>query len=206
MLDVTTVFVEDHDETLTLFHGDGDGPLQAVFVLVADLQFVYHHFDVVVLVTIHLHASRDLHEFTIDADIQVTLAAHRLEEFTVVTLTAAHQWGEDEDLLTRIVMEDHVEHLLLRVFHHLLTSGITVSLTRTGKEQTHIVVDLGGGTYRRTGVLVGGLLFDADDGREPCDLIDIRTFHATEEVTGVSREGLDIAALAFGEDGVEGQR
>ena len=42
-------------------------------------------------------------------------------------------------------------------------------------------------------------------GREPLDLVDVRLLHLAEELAGVGRERLDVAALALGVDGVEGQ-
>ena len=100
MLDGTRVFVENHDQPFTLFHGNGNRLLQALLVLIGDLQLVDDYLDVVVLITVHLHASGDLHEFTVNADVQVALAPHRLEEFAIVTLSALDQRGENENALS----------------------------------------------------------------------------------------------------------
>ena len=43
-------------------------------------------------------------------------------------------------------------------------------------------------------------------GREPLDELDVGLVHLTEELAGVGREALDVAALALGVDGVKGQR
>ena len=213
MLDAARVFVEDHDQAVALFHGNGDRLLQTLvgsdlartLMQRGDLQLVDHHLDVVVLIAVHFHASGNLHHLPVDADVQIALAAHGLEELAVVALAAPHQRGEDEDLPPGIVVEDHVDHALLGVFHHLLAGGVAVGTAGTGKEQAQVVVDLGGGAHGGARILVGGLLLDADDGREAGDLVDIGPLHAAEEVAGVGREGLDIAALTLGEDGVEGQ-
>ena len=158
-----------------------------------------------VLITVHFHTAHNLLQLTIDADVQVTLTAHGLEEFAVVTFTTLHQRGEDEDTMAGIVVEDHVEHLFFRVFHHLLASSVTVGLAGTGKEQTHVVVDFGGGADGGTGILIGGLLFDADDRRKTCDLIHIGTLHTSQEIAGIGRERLDITTLTLGKDRVEGE-
>ena len=165
-----------------------------------------------VLIAVHFHASGNLHHLPVDADVQIALAAHGLEELAVVALAAPHQRGEDEDFPPGIVVEDHVDHALLGVFHHLLAGGVAVGTAGTGKEQAQVVVDLGGGSHGGARILVGSLLLDADsllldadDGRETGDFVDIGPLHAAEEVAGVGREGLDIAALPLGEDGVEGQ-
>ena len=207
MLHAARVLVENHNESVALFHGDADRLLEAFdsSAVGRGNEFVDHHLDVVVLITVHLHAAGNLHHLSVDADIQIALAAHGLEEFTVVTFTASYQRSENQDFLTVIVLKDHVDDALLGVFHHLLASGITIGTAGTGKEQTQVVVDLGGGAHGGTWVSVGGLLLNTNNRRETCNLIDIGAFHAAEEVAGVGREGLDIAALTLGKDGVEGQ-
>ncbi len=95
MLDAARIFVKNHNEAVALFHSDTDGLLQPFCVFVTDLQFVDHHLNVVVLITVHFHATGDLLQLTVDANVQVALAAHGLKEFAIVTLTAAHQRGED---------------------------------------------------------------------------------------------------------------
>ena len=158
-----------------------------------------------VLVAINLHATGDFHHLPVDTDVQITLTAHSLEEFTVMTLTTANEWSQDKDTMTCIVVEDHINHLLFCILHHLLTSSIAVSTSGTGKEQTQVVVDLCCRANSRTGILIGGFLLDTDNGRQTSDLIHVRALHTTKEVTGISRECLDIAPLSFGKDRVKGQ-
>ena len=49
------------------------------------------------------------------------------------------------------------------------------------------------------------LLVDGDGRAEALDVVDVGLLHAAEELAGVGGEGLDVAALALGVDGVEGQ-
>ena len=72
--------------------------------------------------------------------------------------------------------------------------------------QPHVVVDLGDGADGRARVLRGGLLLDRDRGRQAVDLVDVRLLHHLEELPRIGGEGLHIAALALGIDGVEGER
>ena len=74
------------------------------------------------------------------------------------------------------------------------------------EQQPHIVVDLGDRADRGARVARGGLLLDGDGRRQPVDMVDVRLLHHVEELARVSREQLDIAALALGIDGVEGER
>jgi hypothetical protein len=73
-------------------------------------------------------------------------------------------------------------------------------------KEPHIVVDLGDRADRGARVPRGGLLLDGDRRRQAFDVVDVRLLHHVEELAGVGRERLDIAALAFGIDGVEGER
>ena len=67
-------------------------------------------------------------------------------------------------------------------------------------------MDLGDGADRRARIARGGFLLDGDGGREAVDLVDVRLLHHLQELPRVSRQALDVAALALGIDGVEGER
>ena len=73
-------------------------------------------------------------------------------------------------------------------------------------QQPHVVVDLGDGADGRARVARGGLLLDRDRGREAVDLVDVRLLHHLQELARIGGERLHVAALAFGIDGVEGER
>ena len=75
-----------------------------------------------------------------------------------------------------------------------------------GEQETQVVVDLRDGADRGSRVPGGGLLVDGDRGREPLDEVAVRLVHLPQELAGVGGQGLDVASLPLGEDGVEGQR
>jgi hypothetical protein len=50
------------------------------------------------------------------------------------------------------------------------------------------------------------LLLDRDRRRQPLDQIDVGLFHQLQELARVGRERLDVAALAFRVERVEGER
>ena len=82
----------------------------------------------------------------------------------------------------------------------------TVRHTGPGPEQAQVVVDLGDGADGRARVLAGGLLLDRDGRREPFDRVHVRLLHQAEELARVGGQRLDVAALSFGVDRVEGER
>ena len=102
-----------------------------------------------------------------------------------MSLALANQRSQQEDGLSGIFIENHIDDLFFGVFHHLFTAAVAVGCTGTGKEQTEIIVNLGSGTYGRTRVLVGGLLLDADDRTQTGNLIYIRALHIAQEVAGI---------------------
>ena len=197
--------VEHHQQPVALLHGGGNTLSEPFLVAVGDGHLVYHHLDVVVLVAVDLHSALYFLHLSVDTNIEVSLAAHAFEEFAIVALSVPDQRGKYEDAFSLVVVVDHLDHLLFGVLHHQLARHVAVGLAGTGKEQTEIVVDLGGGAYGGTGILVGGFLLDADDGRQSGNLVNIGALHASQEVAGIGREGFYVAALALGENGVEGK-
>ena len=83
-------------------------------------QSVDDHFDVVVFIAIDLHSASDFLHLAIDADVQIALAPHRLEQFAIMAFALAHERGENENRFVAVVVENHLLHLFLGVFHHFL--------------------------------------------------------------------------------------
>ena len=67
-------------------------------------------------------------------------------------------------------------------------------------------MDLGDRADGGARVVGGGLLLDGDGGREALDVVHIGFVHHGEELPGVGRQRLDVAALSLGIEGVEGER
>ena len=72
-------------------------------------------------------------------------------------------------------------------------------------EQAQVVVDLRDGADGRARVPRRRLLVDRDRRREPVDRVDVGLLHHLQELARVSRERLDVAALALRVDRVEGK-
>jgi len=202
---LTGFFVKHHNRSVALPHGRGDGLCQPLAVVGTHTQFVDDHLDIVVFVSVGLHSPHDFLDLTIHAHIEIALAAQALEELAIVTLTLADKWSENIDRLAGILMEDHFHDLFLGIFHHLLSTEIAVGSAGTSVEQTQIVIDLRGGAHGGAWIFIGGFLLNADDRAQSRDLVDIGPLHVAQKVTGIGREGLDIASLSFGIDGVKGQ-
>ena len=73
-------------------------------------------------------------------------------------------------------------------------------------QQAQVVVDLGDGADGRARVVRGRLLLDRDRRRQALDPVDVGLVHHGQELARVGRQRLDVAALAFGIERVEGER
>jgi hypothetical protein len=74
-----------------------------------------------------------------------------------------------------------------------------------GVEEAEVVVDFGGGGDGGAWVARLVLLLDGDGGCEAVHVVDVWLFDAFEELARVGGERLDVAALAFCVDRVEGE-
>jgi hypothetical protein len=85
-------------------------------------------------------------------------------------------------------------------------AGGAVHGTGPGPQHAQVVVDLGDGTDGGTPARDGVALLDGDGRADAVDPVDIGLGQALEELAGVGRERLHIAALAFGIERVEDER
>ena len=122
-----------------------------------------------------------------------------------MTLARLDHRCQEQDLPILVFLQDKVYNLVLRIAHHLLPAQVRIGLTGTGKEQTEIIVDLCRGSYRGTGILIGGLLLDGDDGAQSGNLVHVRTLHIAQEIAGIGGESLNIPTLSLRKNGVESQ-
>ena len=86
-----------------------------------------------------------------------------------------------------------------------LAAGVAVGLADARPEEAHVVVDLGDGAHGGARIVGGGFLVDGDGWRQALDLVDVGLLELAQELPGVGRQGLDVAPLALGVEGVEGQ-
>ena len=143
---------------------------------------------------------------TVHAHPGEALGLELAEELDVLALAAADDRGEHLEAAPLLQGQDTVDDLLRRLPLDLGAARRAVWPAGTGVEQAEVVVDLGDGADRRARVARGRLLVDGDRRGQALDEVDVGLVHLAEELAGVRRERLDVAALALGEDRVEGQR
>ncbi len=122
-----------------------------------------------------------------------------------MSFAAADEGGEDHYFIIGIIGEHTFVDLVFSVLDHLFACDIGVCFAGAGVQEAQEVIDLGDRTDGRPWIPTGCFLFDADDGAEAVDFFYIGAFYAAEKLAGVGGESFEIAALAFGVDGIEGE-
>src|SRR5690606_35497009 len=133
-------------------------------------------------------------------------AAVLLKELAELALPPADDGGEDLEARPRGPGEELVHDLARRLPAHRATAVRTVGRSAPRPEEAQGGGDRGHGPDRAAGVAPRRLLRDGNGRGEPPDHVDVGLLHDAQELTGVRGERLDVTALAFGVDGVEGQR
>ncbi len=204
-------------ELISVFNGDGDktvgkpeGRLHGIGQAVAEGLFhheaVYDHLDIVFLVLIE----RDLFVQRIHAavhpDPEIAGAPERLELALVFALSPLDDRGQHRKLRAGGKLQDVIDDALDGDGGDLPAAVVAEGMAHAGKEKPQIVVYLGDGADGGAGVLAGGLLLDGDGRGKPLDEIDVGLIHLLEELPGVGRQGLHVAALPLGIDRIKRER
>ena len=169
-------------------------------------QAIDHHLDGVVAPAIELDVLVERAQLAVDAHLGEAARAQRRQLLLELALAAADDRRQHVDALVVRREHHHVDDPLERLRRDLAAAQVAVRHADVGEQQAQVVVDLGDGADRRARVRAGRLLLDGDGRRQAVDQVDVRLLHLLEELPGVRRQRLDVAALPFGVDGVEGER
>ena len=153
-----------------------------------------------------LAASRDLIEGAVDLDALEALSLQLRELLLELTLAPARHRRQQVDAGALGQRQHAVDHLRDRLALDRQPRRRRVGHADAGEQEAQVVVDLGDGADGRARVLGRRLLLDGDRRRQAVDVVDVRLLHHLQELARVGRQALHVAALAFGVDGVEGER
>ena len=189
--------------------GQAQGRLEGVGEAALDAlaldQAVDDDLDGVLFIAGELDDLGELVDLAVDASPGVALGGEVGQHRRVVALAAPDHRRQHLEAGALGELEDAVDDLLGRLAGDDRAVVRAVGHADAGEEQPQVVVDLGDGSHRGTGVARGALLVDGDGGREALDEVHVGLVHLPQELPRVGRERLDVAALAFGVDGVESQ-
>ena len=147
----------------------------------------------------------DQPHFAARVDPHETLREQQRQFFDDPLPFAQYQRCADDHALS-VAGENPGRHVIHAEAAHLLPRDGRKGVPRAGEQQFEVVVDFSRRAHGRTGVARVDLLLDGDGRRDARDDIHVGFVDLPEELPGVGREALDVAALPLGENRVEGQR
>ena len=112
----------------------------------------------------------------------------------------------DDKFRAWCILTGTCDDVLSGMFLDLLTADGRIGSTNAGIEQTQIFVYLGSRANGGTRIARDNFLFDGDSGRYALDKVALGFVHAPQELTGIRRQTLHIAALTLSVECVESQR
>ena len=115
----------------------------------------------------------------------VPVGAQEFKQIHEFTLAASDHGGENLETGALRHGEQGVNHLLRGLRAHRFAAHRAMGLSGTREQQSQIVVDLGDGAYRRSGVAVRGFLVNRHRRAQTFDEIDIRLVHPPQKLPRV---------------------
>src|SRR5581483_3914561 len=149
---------------------------------------------------------RELEGLAVDADPHEAAAPELVEHFPVLALLIAHDRRVHEESRVRGEAHELVDDLLHGLRGDLTPALVAERVADAGVEEAEVVRDLRHRADRRTRAAPRPLLLDRDRRREALDRVAVGLRHLLEELAGVRRQRLDVAALALGVQRVERER
>ncbi len=199
----------DGDEAAREFERGGDGLFEARGDSLLDEQAVDDDFDGVVLALVDDRQIVEREEFSVDTHADVAVLREFFELLAKSALPSADDGREDHDAvvgLANFTVQDGLHDLLAGLARDGLATVRAMRDANGGVDHAEVIVNFGDGADCGTRGARCGFLLDGDRRRKPFDHVDFGPFHLVEELPSVGRERLDVAALAFGINGVEGER
>src|SRR5262249_8832230 len=140
--------------------------------------------------------------FSADLDAEKAARLELGEELLVLALPMRDEAREDTHLGALAERRHLARDLACAPRLHGFAAGHAALFAGSRVEDGDVVVDVRDRADGRAWVRGGALLLDRDRRRQTADPVDVRTLELSEELPRVGRERLEVAALAFGIEGV----
>src|SRR5687768_4245977 len=194
------------DDAVRLLQRGFDRVVEARAIVCPDDEPVHDERDIMVLPPIQRGNLGEVVGLSVYARANEATLPHVVEQLPELTFPPPHERSEHFDPGAFRPGEHGVRDLCGALARDWTSVVRAVRRARARPEQAQVVVDLGDGADRGSGVLSCGLLLDRDGRREPLDRIHIRLLHEAEELPGIRGQRLDVATLPLGVNRVEGER
>ena len=180
--------------------------VSAALEAILEDESVDDHVEVVRLLPVELDLVAEVDDGPVDARAYEPFATQPLELELELAFAAATHRREQEDPRAVPQREDPIDNLLDGLRLDSLSAVGAVRDAHAREEDAEVVGDLGDGAHGRARGLRERSLLDRNGRRETIDALDVGLRELLEELPRVRRKRLDVAALAFGVDGVERER
>ena len=147
----------------------------------------------------------EINNLAVNSRTHIAGPSHVEQFFAVFALPSSHDRSQHLEFGSLWERPDSVYHLLDGLGRDLFAAVEAERPADSGKEQAEIIVNLRDGPDGGPRVMAGALLLDGNRRGEPFDRIHVRLAHLLQELPGIGGEGLDVPALPFGVDRVEGE-
>jgi hypothetical protein len=137
-----SIFFNHHHHTFAFLQGFVNGLADAREVFSIGDDTVDDDFDVVDLVSIHLHFRRDLHDLSVNPYFGISGFTYLLEQLAVMTFPAFDYGCQQYELLSLEIIQDRIEDLIFRLPDHLIAAEIGECFSGARVQETHKIVDL----------------------------------------------------------------
>lgn len=168
-------------------------------------QAVDHDFDGVLFLLVQSRRIAQLIHLPVDAHADKAAFLQVFQELGVFALAPAHQRRHQGQARSLGQRENLVDHLVDRLLADFSAAFGTMRHAHPGVEQAQIIVDFRDRSHGGAGIAAGRFLVDGDGRRQPFDDVHVRLFHLSQELARIGGKRLDVAALAFGVNGVKGK-
>ncbi|MPM67874.1 hypothetical protein SDC9_114799 [bioreactor metagenome] len=171
----------------------------------AHTQAVDHHVDVVLFGLLQRRQVLKLVDRAIDAKAHIAQRLHLREQLDELALLLPGHGRQQHDARVLGQREHGVHHLAHGLHRQRQVMIGAERRTRARIQQAQVIMDLGDRAHRGARVVAGGLLLDADGGRQAFDQVHVRLVEPPQKLARIGRQALHIAPLALGIQRVERQ-
>ena len=183
-----------------------DIALERVGAVLLHVDLRHRQLDGVLLEAVEARPLHGGQHLAVDAQLFVAARVGPLGELGVVALARHHQRRQQQDADALVLLQQALGDgpRGLRLDGHV--AGGAELRAELHVQQAQEVIDLGERGHRALAAAAAGALLDGHRGRNAVDGVDVRARRRLHELARIGVQRFEIAALAFVEDDVEGER
>ena len=191
---------------LAVFQRLGDLATQQRLVGRREVEVAHRQLDGVFLESVDARKARGRQEIAVHAQVRVAARTRPVREFRVHALAVDHQRRQQSDVLGSIALHQLGHDAVGRLRAHFGAVVDAVLHAQLHVQQAQEMPELGGGADRRLAAAARQALLDRHRGRNPVHRVDLGPAGRLHDAACVGIERFQVAALAFVEQDVEGER